>query len=58
MSNIKTRRQAVLFHAERQTDRQTDMTQLILVFFNFATAPKIDRFIIQGGSNMTGTICV
>jgi hypothetical protein len=28
------------FHADRQTDRQTDMTKRIVAFRNFANAPK------------------
>jgi hypothetical protein len=28
------------FHADGRTDRQTDMTKLILAFHNFANAPK------------------
>ena len=36
---------AELFHAERQTDRQTDMTKLLVAFRNFASAPnKTVRF--------------
>ena len=31
---------ADLFHADRLTDRQTDMTKLIFVFRNFANSPK------------------
>jgi hypothetical protein len=31
---------AELFHADRQTDRQTNMTKLIVTFRNFVTAPK------------------
>jgi hypothetical protein len=31
---------AGLFHAERQTDERTDMTQLTVAFRNFAKAPK------------------
>ena len=30
-----------LFHAERQTNRRTDMMKLIVAFRNFANAPKI-----------------
>jgi hypothetical protein len=30
-----------LFHAERQTDRQTDMTKLIITYGNFVKAPKL-----------------
>ena len=29
-----------LFHADGQTDRQTDMTNLTVAFSNFVTAPK------------------
>jgi len=29
-----------LFHVDRQTDRRTDMTKLIITFHNFANAPK------------------
>jgi hypothetical protein len=36
---------AELFHADRQTDRQTDMTKLIFAFRNFANAPKIPQYI-------------
>ena len=36
---------AELFHAERRTDRQTDMTKLLVAFRNFASAPnKTVRF--------------
>jgi len=31
---------AELFHAKGQTDGETDMTKLIVVFYNFANAPK------------------
>ena len=31
---------AALFHADRRTDRRTDMTKLIVDFRNFANAPK------------------
>ena len=31
---------AELFHAERRTDGQTDMTKLIVAFRDFANAPK------------------
>jgi len=31
---------AGLFHAEGQRDRQTDMTNLIVTFRNYANAPK------------------
>jgi len=30
-----------LFHARGRTDRQTDMTKLIVVFRNFVNAPKM-----------------
>jgi hypothetical protein len=29
-----------LFHADGRTDRQTDMTKLIVAFRNFVNAPK------------------
>jgi hypothetical protein len=29
-----------LFHVDRQTDRRTDMTKLIITFRNFVNAPK------------------
>jgi len=32
--------EAELFHADNETDRQTDMTKLILALRNFANAPK------------------
>jgi hypothetical protein len=32
--------EAELFHADRQTDGQMDMTELIIAFRNFASAPK------------------
>jgi len=31
-----------LFHADGQTDRQTDMTKLIVAFHNFANPPKMN----------------
>jgi hypothetical protein len=31
---------AELFHADGRTDRQADMTKLIVAFRNFANAPK------------------
>jgi len=31
---------AELFHADRRTDRQTDMTKLTVDFQNFTNAPK------------------
>jgi len=34
---------ADLLHADGRTDRQTDMTELIVVFRNFANAPKHGR---------------
>jgi len=33
---------AKLFHADGQTDRQTDMTKLIVLFHNFANLPKMN----------------
>jgi hypothetical protein len=35
---------AELFHADEQTDRQTELTKLIVVFRNFANTPKLCRF--------------
>jgi hypothetical protein len=32
-----------LFHTDWQTDRRTDMTELIAAFRNVANAPKIDN---------------
>jgi hypothetical protein len=32
--------EAELVHADRQTDRQTDITKLVVAFRNFANAPK------------------
>jgi len=38
---MKTRSEgAKLFHADGQTERETDMTKLIVAFHNFADAPK------------------
>ena len=34
--------EAELFHADRQTDGQMDMTKLIIAFRNFESAPKKD----------------
>jgi hypothetical protein len=31
---------AELFHADREAERWTDMTKLIVAFYNFANAPK------------------
>ena len=31
---------AELFHEDKRTDKQTDMTKLIVAFRNFANAPK------------------
>jgi hypothetical protein len=31
-----------LFHDDREIDRQTDMTMLIVAFHNFTKAPKND----------------
>jgi hypothetical protein len=36
---------AELFHADGQTDRQTDMTKLIAAFRNFADVPKIVQML-------------
>jgi hypothetical protein len=35
---------AELFHADGQTDRQTDMTKLRVAFRHFANAPKTSIF--------------
>ena len=35
---------AELFHADRQTDRQTDMTKLAVAFCSFENAPKNDCY--------------
>jgi len=35
-----------LFHADGLTDRQTDMTKLIVAFRNFANASKNGNYII------------
>jgi hypothetical protein len=45
---MKIRRVVVeLFHAntqtERETDRQTDMTKVIIAFHNFGRAPKLNK---------------
>jgi len=32
--------EADLFHADEQTDTQTDMTKLVVAFHNFANMPK------------------
>jgi hypothetical protein len=32
---------AELFHVDRQMDGRTDMTKLIVAFYNFAKAPKL-----------------
>jgi len=32
--------EAELFHADRQTDRKTDLTKLIVAFRNFSNAPR------------------
>jgi hypothetical protein len=37
---MKVRPLGTEFHADEQTDRQTDMTNLIVAFRNFANAPK------------------
>ena len=34
---------AELFHADGQTDRRTDITQLTVVFGNFAKAPEVGQ---------------
>ena len=35
-----------LFHADRQTDRQTDVTKQIVAFRNFANTPKNELIIL------------
>jgi hypothetical protein len=42
---------AELFHADRWTDGQTDMTNLTIVFSSFATAPKVWSRKIIGNDN-------
>jgi len=43
-----------LFHADRQTDRQTDMTKLMVAFRNFAKVPsKYQLIIILRSENKT-----
>jgi len=37
---MKTRLVGAEFHADRQTDRQTNITKLIVAIRNFASAPK------------------
>jgi hypothetical protein len=37
-----------LFRAGRRTDRQTDMTKIIVAFRNFANAPKNAQKILVG----------
>jgi len=36
---------AELFHADRQTERLANMTELIVIFRNFANAPKNRNFM-------------
>jgi len=45
VSNLVKIRQlaAELFHEDRQTDRQTDMTKLRVTFRNLANAPKMNK---------------
>ena len=38
--------EALLFHADRQLDRQTDMTKLIIAFLDFVNAPKDGNAVI------------
>jgi len=38
---------AELYHAGRRTDRQTDITKLIVAFRNFANEPKICELFPQ-----------
>jgi hypothetical protein len=46
---------AELFHADRRTERQTDMTKRIVAFRNFAKAPKnlyyTERFFYRGNNH-------
>jgi len=45
---IKTRPvKAEVFHADRWTNRRTDMTRLIFTFRNFANAPKNQILITE-----------
>jgi len=34
---------AEMFHADGQTNRETNMTKLIVAFHNFSNAPKMNR---------------
>jgi hypothetical protein len=46
------------FYVEGQTDRQTDMTQLIVAFRNFANAPKSIAYqTATARTNMTKKYC-
>jgi hypothetical protein len=36
-----------LFHADRRTDGQTDMTKLIVAFCSFASAPKTLKYSVN-----------
>ena len=38
---------AELFHAARRTDRQTDMSKLIVAFHNFVKVLKIDSLFVD-----------
>jgi hypothetical protein len=42
---------AELFHVDGQTDRQTDVTKLIVAFRSIANAPKSDQ--LDGAQNDT-----
>ena len=37
---------AKFFHSDRRTDRQTDMTKLIVAFCSFSYAPKNANFTV------------
>jgi hypothetical protein len=49
---------AELFHANRRTDRQRDMTKLTVVFRNFANAPKKERRLGSTGRKSIFTFSV
>jgi len=44
-----------LFHSNRRTDRQTDMTELEVAFHNFANAPKTSQHL-EGDIPLCGKI--
>jgi hypothetical protein len=44
---------AELFHTDRETDRRTDMTKLIVAFHNFTNAPKNSLHLVhQSGTSL------